>query len=385
MTCVDLAVVGAGIVGASAAWHVAQRGQRVALIGDHRPGTATTAAVGMLTPTCEWETYEPREWLSFLRDSARYYPEFLEGLGLDTHEFASAAGYRETEFLMLDFHDRSPAMTDYTRLARELGSDCDYLEPDSDYIKRSGANAELIRGATRVRGEAIVDPRRLSDLLYTALARLPVAKVINETLIGAESTAAGPLVLRTNGGQKIEAEKVLIAGGSWSCEVGELFSVEVPVFPVRGQIIALSGPPGLLDQVLYLPVGACGCLLERSPGEYICGTSEEYRAGTAENTVDVVATILDRVRRTFPVSKDWQIRDMWAGFRPQTADRLPLIGPTTNPQVLVATGHFRNGILAGPHTGRLIANHLAGAAASELALYSPDRPLSDPISIAARF
>jgi glycine/D-amino acid oxidase-like deaminating enzyme len=76
---------------------------------------------------------------------------------------------------------------------------------------------------------------------------------------------------------------------------------------------------------------------------------------------------------------------MWAGFRPQAADRLPLIGASSDPRVSVATGHFRNGILAGPLTGRVIADHITGTNRLDLTPYDPTRPLSAPISIAARF
>ncbi len=385
MSGVEVAVIGTGIIGACAAWHLAQAGHRVALLGDQRAGTATQAAVGMLTPTCEWETYEPREWLAFLREAARFYPEFLRRLGLDAADFQHRAGYRELDFFMLDFHERTPAMADYARLARTLGSDCDYLTPEDPAITRLGIDTSLIRGGLHVRGEALVDPRRLAALLAGALDTSPRVTLVPAAVVEAESTATGMVRLRCAEGTVVDCEHVVIAAGAWSAEVAALLGVEVPVFPVRGQVIELSGPPGLLAGVLYMPVGACGCLLERSPGQYICGTSEEYRAGTADNTVEVVSTILDRVRRTFPAAGAWSVRGMWAGFRPQAADRLPLIGDSSDPRISVATGHFRNGILAGPLTGRVIAEHLTGTHRIDLAPYSPTRPLSAPISIAARF
>ncbi|WP_331761135.1 FAD-binding oxidoreductase (plasmid) [Nocardia sp. NBC_01377] len=385
MITVDVAVIGPGIIGACAAWHLAQAGCRVAVLGDQRAGTATSAAVGMLTPTCEWETYEPREWLSFLREAANYYPDFLRRIGLEDTDFRAAAGFRELDFYVLDFHERAPALAGYAELARSLDSDCDYLAPQDPALRRIGIDTALIRGAMHVRGEAVVDPRRLAPLVYDALGRTGRVDVIPTAVVGVDSTSTETIRLRCADDVVLDCDRVLIAAGAWSAEVADLFGLDVPVFPVRGQIIELAGPPGLLQDVLYLPVGACGCLLERAAGQYICGTSEEYRAGTAENTVEVVSTILDRVRRTFPMAGRWSVSDMWAGFRPQTADRLPLIGASRDPRISIATGHFRNGILAGPLTGRVIADHITGTSHFDLALYCPTRALSDPISVAARF
>jgi glycine oxidase len=152
--------------------------------------------------------------------------------------------------------------------------------------------------------------------------------------------------------------RVIIAAGAWSFEVAEKFHLEVPVSPVKGQIVQLSGVSGLLKHILYMPVGACGCLLERAPGIYITGTSEEYTSAEVTNTSKVVAAILTRINEVFLPAGDFIIDDMWSGFRPITPDEQPIISLSSDLRIILATGHFRNGVLLSPLTGLIVKSLL---------------------------
>src|SRR5262249_48189982 len=148
----------------------------------------------------------------------------------------------------------------------------------------------------------------------------------------------------------------------WSYEVAHLFHQQVPVTLAKGQIIQLSGTPRLLNHILYLPVGACGCLLERAPGTYIAGTSEEYSTADVSNTSRVVAAILSRINQVFLPAGDFVVEDMWSGFRPLSPDELPILGLAADPRIVIATGHFRNGVLLAPITGLIVQALIEGTA-----------------------
>jgi len=126
--------------------------------------------------------------------------------------------------------------------------------------------------------------------------------------------------------------------------------------------------------VVFMPAGGCGSIVERSPGRYVVGTSEEYVTVDTANTAGVIAAILSRLGRVLPAARNWEIADMWCGFRPMHADELPSLGRIPGLPVVVAAGHHRNGVLLTPLTGQIVAQTVADKAERNLSLYRPDRP-----------
>lgn len=292
----DIAVIGGGLVGLSAAFHLAGSKRTLTVISGTRKGKASDAAAGMLTPACEWCPDASPAILEFLRTGRQYYDDFLESL-LGSADRYQQVNYLPKQFLLLSLlEDEADPMQRFRKLT-ELKTQAEWLTPAEVYRSEPNINPDTLRGAILISGEGVINPRALQRVLAEQLARRNVA--IMPANVAAVSDQGSAFVLALDDGRDIVCSRVVIAAGVWSSEVAEKFGLDVPVSFSKGQTIQLAGPRGLLRNVLYMPVGACGCLLERSPGQYIAGTSEEYTTPEVSNTSKVVAAILGRINSIF--------------------------------------------------------------------------------------
>ncbi|MCK7624494.1 FAD-dependent oxidoreductase [Streptomyces sp. RS10V-4] len=346
---VDVAVVGDGLIGMSTALHLHRRYLSAAVIGGTPQGRASTAAAGMLTPACEYDPWMPQEFYELLHKGLDYYPEFLSAFGFAPE----TVGYRPTDFTLLDLVERPDSLRSRTEWMDKYGIDHRWLSAAEVCEVEPQLSPRAFRGAIRITGEAVVNPRALLQAM-TEWVTEEGSQVLGGGLAGV-GDERGRLRLTTGGGDTVVADQVVIAAGAWSDRVGRAFGLDIPVCPVKGQIVRLSGPPGLLNSVVFMPSGGCGSIVSRSPGEYIVGTSEEYLRPEADNTAGVVGAVLGRLCSVVPEAAEWRIEEMWSGFRPMTSDELPVISRADDPRIVVATGHHRNGVLLTPVTGRLVA------------------------------
>jgi glycine oxidase len=374
-------VVGGGLVGLASAWHLVRAGRRVTVLAPEHPGTASTAAAGMLTPGCEWNGWMPRHFLELLVAGRDYYPEFLADLTGGDGADGYRVGYRTTDFLYLDSRERDEQMERHHAALSAAGLDVTHLDLRETLRHEPGLNLDPVRGSLRIRGDAVVDPRAVLGELRARLADVLVPDGV------ADITDHGDrFTVRTAGGRVLSAERLVLAAGAWTQEVAGLLGLDVPVAPIRGQIVELRGAPGAVRTVLYIATGACGSVVERYPGTYVVGTSEEGTSATVANTPAVVAAVLSRVSSLVPALSTMSITDMWSGFRPTTPDEMPVIGAVDGGRIVLATGHYRNGVLMGPVTGRLVCDLVTGAApALDLEPYRPARSFGKQYRLAARY
>jgi glycine/D-amino acid oxidase-like deaminating enzyme len=156
----DVAVIGGGLVGTTAAWELSRRGHSVALIDAAFEGKASTAAVGMLTPCCEWEEYEGAAWFRFLVDYRDYYRPFLGLLNVANDAFRSV-GYRPSDFYMVDLKSRAEGLAAHADVLLELGADVRYLPAGHPEARRLALDLRSSRGVLHIKDEAFVNPRLL--------------------------------------------------------------------------------------------------------------------------------------------------------------------------------------------------------------------------------
>jgi len=170
-------------------------------------------------------------------------------------------------------------------------------------------------------------------------------------------------------GETLRAGTVVVAAGSWS---GLVEGAGVPpsvVRPARGQLVSIETRPPLFRHVLS--VHGRGYLVPRRDGTVIAGSTVEMVGFRKEVTVAGLAEILGLARTLIPGLADAPVIDSWSNFRPFTEDHLPVLGPTAVRGLVLATGHFRNGILLAPITAEAIAELVAtGRSAIDLAPFS---------------
>jgi len=389
----DVLIIGGGVIGLSIAWRAAQRGMRVT-VADPAPGSgASNAAAGMITPISE-AAYAERELFRFGRESQRRYPEFAAELTGLTGE---PTGYRQAGTLQVACDaDDLAVLGEYQALQESFGRparrltarECRQAEPMLD---------PAIRGGLLAAEDASVDPRLLTGALLAA-AGLAGAEIIRqpaaEILIagGAPPGAGRAGAGRTGGGRagggraagallgdgtQILAPWVVLAAGWSSGSIAGLPAGTVPpVRPVKGQILRLrSGPPGLLARsVRGIVHGSSVYLVPRESGELVIGATQEELGADTRVTAGGVWELLRDARAIVPGITELELAEAVAGLRPGTPDNAPVLGPSALPGLVLATGHFRAGVLLAPVTADVISDYLTTRRMPDLAAaFGPQR------------
>jgi glycine oxidase len=373
-------VVGGGAVGLCCAWRCAQRGARV-VVADRAepPAGATRVAAGMLAPIGELAFGEP-ELLKMTLAAAERYPSFVVELeaasGLSADFTPSGALH-----LALD-RDEAAELRRVHDLQRSLGLGAEWLPPRRCRELEPGLTPSF-NGGVHAPEEAMIDPRRLTEALLAALAAAGV-----EVRGGFEITAAllrGERIegVRGASGEELLADAVVVATGAWSGTAAWLpASARPPVRPVKGQIVELRSPDGqppceriVASERVYL--------VPRPDGRLIVGATTEERGFDTAVTAGGVHELLREAYRLLPDVAELELVESMAGLRPGTPDNLPLIGRGGLEGLVLACGHYRNGILLAPLTGEAIAELLDGGKPPEaVAAASPAR-LRDGVGVAS--
>ncbi|MFF7242004.1 glycine oxidase ThiO [Streptomyces collinus] len=356
----DVLVIGGGIIGLVTAWRAAQRGLATAVVDPEPGGGAARVAAGMLAAVTELH-YGEETLLALNLESARRYPDFAAELTeLTGHDL----GYRRcgTLAVALDADDRAHlrelhALQQRSGLESEWlsGRDCRRLEP---------MLAPGVRGGLRVDGDHQIDPRRLASALVAACERAGVVfhRAWAERLDVVRGRAAG---ITTADGTALAAGRVVLAGGSLSGRLaGVPDEVLPPVRPVKGQVLRLTVPrryAPFLDRTVRAVVrGSQVYLVPRENGELVVGATSEELGWDTTVTAGGVYELLRDAHELVPGITELPLTETRAGLRPASPDNAPLLGPSGLDGLLLATGHYRNGVLLTPVTGDVMAQVLAG-------------------------
>jgi glycine oxidase len=339
----DVAVVGGGVIGLTVAWRARARGMSVVVLDRGEIGGATTrVAAGMLAPASEADAQE-RALLALGLESARMWGAFAAELG-DVSGVDVGLRTEGTLAVARD-GDEKAALERELDLSERLGLRAQRLLPSAARALEP-ALAPSIRLAVEFPDDHSVDPRALSDALVAACERAGV--VLRP---GIEVTSL----------ERVDAAQIVLAAGPWSAGLAP-----VPVRPVKGQTIRMRGAQ-LLERTLRFEGGY---LVPRADGRLILGATVEERGFDTAMTALAVHQLLRDAAELVPGILECEIEELLAGLRPGTPDNAPLIGRLDD-RVVVATGHYRNGILLAPITARLVAAELAGEA--EEHAFSPHR------------
>jgi glycine oxidase len=367
----DVLVIGGGVIGLAIAWRAAQRGLQVTVADPAPAAGATHAAAGMLTPVAE-AAYAERELFGLGQASLDRYPAFtaeLTGLtGLRT-------GFAPTGTLQVAYDGDDWAMlAEQHRLQESFGRaataltarECRAAEP---------MLGPSVRGGLLAAGDGSVDPRLLAAALLAAAGQAGVRLVSQRvtSVVTAAGAAAGAVLAD---GSTVRAGQVVLAAGWQSAAMGGLPPGGAPpVRPVKGQILRLrprpgagGPPPALLARTVRgLVRGSSVYLVPRSDGEIVVGATQEELGSDTTVTAGGVWELLRDARLLVPGITELELAEAVAGLRPGTPDNAPVIGPGPLPGLVLATGHFRGGVLLAPVTAEVIAEYLVTGRLPELA------------------
>lgn len=340
-------VVGGGVIGCTVALDLARAGLSVTLLEARRIGSgASRAAAGMLSPV--GESSEPGPFLDLALASLDLYPDFVQGVretgGIDPAllpsgglEIAGTDEALEGMRRRLDWvvrYDPRACLLEAEELRRRVPG----IDPG-------------VRGALHLPGDHQVDNRLLTPAVAAAARRAGVRIVEGAPVEGLLRAGDRCVGVRLRSGDPVPAGLVVLAAG-W--EGGNIQGASpLPLEPVRGQMAALGPLPGAPRPILHAP-GVY--IVTRRSGRILVGATVERAGPRPVVTPGGIRTLVDRARHLLPGLGPLTPDEVWAGLRPATPDGLPVLGPDPRLAGLIhAGGHFRNGILLAPLTGRAVA------------------------------
>ncbi len=353
----DVIVIGAGIIGCSVAYRLAKAGLKVTVVEKNQPGQeASWAAAGMLAPNAEVIHSAPPPLCELLTVSHDMYPDFVNELenesGMDigfesTGSLVVAKDYEEAKILAGLYERERAKGTNVLELsAREVHE----MEPDV---------TDSIQVGLFFPEDYYVNNRALVSALVKAAEKNDVRFLNNMQVAGLEIEGDKATGVQLPG-ELIYGGTVINSAGCWAGLVHSQ-QISLPVRPVGGQIVELENKPQSLGHLIH----STGCYLVSWPdGRVLIGSTLENVGFNKKTTAEGVQQLLSAAIQIVPSLASAPIRAFWAGLRPDTPDNLPILGKTQFSNYIVATGHFRNGILLAPVTAKLITELVISGKAS---------------------
>jgi glycine oxidase len=340
-------VVGAGVVGCTVAYELAKSGARVQVLEPRMPGQgATRASAGILAPFIEGHGSK------LLRDlgkrSLDLYEPFIARLREDSgHQLI----YTRNGTFELAFSDE-----DVTRL-RELADWLGTQQIESQWIEPSGFSDVEPQAAANAQGALLIPSHGFVGVTSLTLAAAAAA----ETFGAHFSIATGAIrIFAMPDGRvgvhtadaTLEADRVVLAAGSWSSQITVDGADAVPVKPIRGQLIQLQTDPGAIHRVMW---GPDGYLVPWPDGSVLVGSTVEDVGFDEAHTDEAVAKLRAAAATLVPSLAGAEMSSVRTGLRPKGPDDLPILGPSRAvPGLVYATAHYRNGVLFTPLTVELV-------------------------------
>ncbi len=349
----SVAVIGAGVIGLSIAWRLASAGCRVDVFDRCAAGRgASHAAGGMLAACVETEPGE-ESLLPLTRASQALWPAFAAELEAATGQSVELRT-EGTMVIALNADDAAKVRFLHDFQTR-LGLPVEWLT-GAEVRRREPYLQPGVAGALYCREDHQVDNRKLAAALHAAVLKAG-GRVHEHADVTRVEVRNGRVTGVRVGDTVIEADRVVLAAGAWSGNVGSgrIDGLPpVPVRPIKGQMICVRMDERLplLRHVVWTP-GTY--LIPRLDGRLLIGATTEERGFDDRLTAGGQFALLEGAWRALPGIAELPIEESWAGFRPGSRDDAPILGQSDIDGLILATGHHRNGILLTPVTADSVA------------------------------
>jgi glycine oxidase len=368
----DVIVIGGGLIGSSIALRLAQAKLRVLVFDRGDPGAeASSAAAGMIAP--QGEAAEPDAFFALCAASHALFPDFVS----EIEELSGQeVDFRREGSVLVAVEEKQVAKLEklYWTQTR-AGLPLERLTP-AGLQHRMPRLSSRVRLALGVSEDYWVDNEKLTRAVIEAARRLGVGfhahravehLSVSENRVEAIQASSG----RAGGKATLfSAGCFVLAAGCWSGGLAAQIGLPLPVQPCRGQMMEFESP----REIPYVVRAGMHYLVPRSAHRVVVGTTVEYAGFEKTVTAEGLQSILNGAMRFAPFLKECAFRRAWAGLRPDTSDHLPVLGYGKLHNLVLATGHFRHGILLAPITAQQISQLVLTRSTSlSLEAYRPTR------------
>ena len=348
-------IIGGGIIGLSIAWRLIGIGKKVVVVDKRNLGKeASWAAAGMLSGRLDLKPSE-KSLLPIFEKSHYAWPKFAKEL---ENKSGKRIGYRKEGTLMVacDINEEQKLKNNYNFL-KNNNIDVSWLSGNKIREKEPYVSNNVLSGFFSPEDHH-VNNRYILDALITILKKNKNNCIFKEnTEVEEIITDKDQVIGVKTRNEIIKTKEIIICSGAWTNKIKNIEIKEVPIRPVKGQMVCLKmlKKTSLLKHILWRE---SVYLVPRDNSDLIIGATEEEMGFDKSLTAGGIYNLLKIAREVLPAIENLSIVESWSGLRPATRDEAPIIGPSKKIKGLIyATGHHRNGILLAPLTSNVIKNY----------------------------
>lgn len=345
----DVAIIGGGVAGCSIAYQLSKAGVRVRVLErEEIAAEASSAAAGLLAPA--GVLTGPKAGAELYFASWAMTPALIE-------EMEAVSGvqveYHQTGSLhVVTDEDEEVHLRQYEQAWRARGADVAWVTGDELRRSEPLLNPEIAT-ALSIPHAASIRPRLMTQAYAEAARRLGALISEQTEVTGFQHSGDKVTGIQTRQGETIRCERVVIAAGAWSAQVGSWLGLDIPVFPARGQILSLWQPATRLKQTIF---GREIYVVPKVDHTIYVGATVEQVGFEKSNTAGGLLWLLSRAIKLLPKLEGAALAQIWSGLRPWSQDAYPILGKAPGwENVILATGHGAGGFDLSAITGKTIA------------------------------
>jgi len=339
----EIAIIGGGIIGLLTACLLAEHGREVTIFDQSDLARESSwAGGGILTPLYPWRYPDPVNQLAFrsqliypglIQELCKHTgidPQYIEGGMLINKADIDEVGYQWLDKHHIDYVDGGEVSTNNLSLRNT-----DFLYLPKIAQVRNPRFAQALE-------------KRVQQLGVMVNSQCQVNKLVYEN---------SHFRLNTNKGN-LTAEQLVISAGAWSAKLLKDLGINLPVKPVRGQMLLYKAEPNFLSSII---LSEGHYIIPRQDGRILVGSTMEDVGFDKETTIEAKEMLKAFVAKTLPELQRHPIEKHWAGLRPSSPEGIPFIMkyPDFN-NLFINTGHFRNGVVMAPASAELLVDLMLG-------------------------